>query len=80
MPVIFRWEGVRFHFFSNEGSPREPIHVHAQRADAEAKIWLYSETAIADSEGFTRRELSQLLRVVEQNKALIEEAWHGHFR
>lgn len=80
MPVIFRWEGVRFHFFSNEGSPREPIHVHAQRADAEAKIWLYPETAIADSEGFTRRELSQLLRVVEQNKALIEEAWHGHFR
>ncbi|MGQ3046695.1 MAG: DUF4160 domain-containing protein [Niveispirillum sp.] len=80
MPVIFRWEEIRFHFFSNEGNPREPIHVHAQRADAEAKIWLYPEAAIADSEGFTRRELSQLLRVVEQNKALIEEAWHGHFR
>lgn len=80
MPVIFRWEGIRFYFFSNEGDPREPIHVHAQRADAEAKIWLFPQPAIADSEGFTRRELTLLLRVVEHNKVLIEEAWHGHFR
>jgi hypothetical protein len=25
MPVVFRFNGIRFHFFSNEGDPREPI-------------------------------------------------------
>jgi hypothetical protein len=24
MPVVFRYKGVRFFFYSNEGSPREP--------------------------------------------------------
>ncbi len=38
MPVVFRAAGIRFHFFSNEGDPREPVHIHARRADAEAKI------------------------------------------
>ncbi len=80
MPVIFRWEGVRFFFFSNEGDPREPVHVHAQRASAEAKIWLYPQPAIADSEGFSRKEQATLLRVVAENRALIERAWHEHFR
>lgn len=37
MPVVFRHQGIRFHFFSNEGIPREPIHIHASRSDAEAK-------------------------------------------
>ncbi len=31
MPVVFRWEGIRFYFFSNEGDPREPVHIHADR-------------------------------------------------
>jgi len=28
MPLVFRWKGYRFHFFSNEGDPREPVHIH----------------------------------------------------
>lgn len=80
MPVIFRWEGIRFFFFSNEGNPREPVHVHAQRAGCEAKIWLYPQPSIADSEGFTRKEMAALVQVVDVNKALIERAWHEHFR
>jgi hypothetical protein len=26
MPVVFRQNGLRFFFFSNEGSPPEPAH------------------------------------------------------
>ena len=40
MPVVFRFNGIRFHFFSNEGDPREPLHIHAQRAECLAKVWL----------------------------------------
>ena len=79
MPLVFRWEGVRFYFFSNEGNPREPIHVHAERQGSEAKIWLTPEIRVATSTGFDRRTLSELIKVVEQRKDDIERAWHEHF-
>lgn len=28
MPVIFRHKSFRFFFYSNEGNPREAMHVH----------------------------------------------------
>jgi hypothetical protein len=52
-------------FFSNEGSPWEPIHVHAERDDAEAKLWLVPEVGIAESSGFNRRDQTELVRIVE---------------
>ena len=39
MPVVFRHDGFRFFFFSNEGDPREPVHVHVRKSDGEAKLW-----------------------------------------
>ncbi|WP_284734689.1 DUF4160 domain-containing protein [Sphingosinicella terrae] len=32
MPTVFRRQGFRFFFYSNEGSPLEPIHVHVEKA------------------------------------------------
>ncbi len=79
MPVVFRYNGVRFFFFSNEGDPREPIHIHAQQGDAEAKFWLQPDVVIADSRGFDRRTLADLRRVVLENGELIERRWHDYF-
>jgi hypothetical protein len=31
MPVVFRYGGFRFFFYSNEGDPREPVHIHVMR-------------------------------------------------
>jgi len=79
MPVVFRWNGYRFHFFSNEGDPLEPIHIHVNKAEADAKFWLHPEVSLTYNYGFKARELSQLAAVVEENRAAIEEAWHDHF-
>jgi len=79
MPVIFRHRGIRVFFFSNEGEPREPIHVHAQRGDSLAKIWLKPMVLVAHSYGFSSGELKELLRAVEGNEELIEKAWHDYF-
>lgn len=38
MPTILLVAGWRFFFYSNEGN--EPIHIHCQKGDAEAKFWL----------------------------------------
>ena len=31
MPVIIRFKGYRFFFFSNEEDPREPIHIYLRQ-------------------------------------------------
>lgn len=36
MPTVFRDGGFRFFFYSNEGDPREPVHVHVERSGMEA--------------------------------------------
>ena len=78
MPVVFRYRGYSFFFYSNEGDPREPIHIHVRNAEGEAKIWLLP-VSVAESDGFDARTLRELLIVTEENTALIERAWHEHF-
>lgn len=79
MPVVFRYKGIRFYFFSNEGSPREPIHIHAESGSGEAKFWLYPEVRVASSAGFDRRTLAELVKVTEEHRDLIERVWNEHF-
>jgi hypothetical protein len=47
--------------------------------DCDAKIWVEPDVSIADSYGFTSRELSHILKIVTENRSLIFRAWHDHF-
>ena len=79
MPTVFRQDGFRFFFYSNEGDPREPLHIHVIGAGGEAKFWLQPEIALADSAGMDAKTLRRLLMLVQDNRASIERAWHDHF-
>ena len=79
MPVFFRYNGIRFFFYSNEGDPREPVHIHAQLGSSVAKIWLYPDVRVASSSGFSAKEQALLMEAVEQNRELIERRWNEHF-
>ena len=79
MPVVFRDGGLRYYFFSNEGSPQESPHIHVRGGGRDAKVWIEPSVAIADSYGFNPSELSRILRTIEANRALILKAWHEHF-
>jgi Domain of unknown function (DUF4160) len=79
MPVVFRYKGIRFFFFSNEGKPRESVHIHVDGAEGDAKFWLQPSVTLADSYGFDARALRELKRVVEDNADLIERTWNEHF-
>jgi Domain of unknown function (DUF4160) len=54
MPVVFREGGLRYYFFSNEGSPREPPHIHVKGRGCDAKIWMEPEVALVESYGHSR--------------------------
>ena len=79
MPVVIRQGGLRYFFFSNEGSPREPPHIHVKGRGHDAKIWLQPNVSVADSYGFNSRELGTILKVVMEKRDLILRAWNDHF-
>lgn len=59
MPTVFRERGFRFFFYSNEGSPREPLHIHVEKDNGEAKFWLTPEIRVAYNDGFDAQTLRE---------------------
>jgi hypothetical protein len=79
MPVVFRFEGYRFHFYSNEGDPLEPIHIHVTKDENDAKFWLYPAVTVAYNFGFNAKTQNRLANIIEARRQEIEDAWHEHF-
>lgn len=79
MPQVFTEEGLRFHFFSHEGNPREPVHVHIARAEGDAKLWLFPVVRIAYNNRLKPSELRLALEIAVRRKQEIEDAWNAHF-
>jgi hypothetical protein len=79
MPVVFRDGGLRYYFFSNEGLPREPRHVHVKGSGKDAKVWIEPEVTLAESYGFNSVELARILRIVLERRELMLKAWDDHF-
>jgi hypothetical protein len=79
MPTVFRSRGFRVFFYSNEGNPREPTHVHIESAGAEAKFWLRPQVRVAYNDGFDGKTLRELLQLVEANRERIESEWRRFF-
>ena len=81
MPVVLRYKGFRFFFYSNEGSPREPVHVHVRSGGGEAKLWLkrIPQVRVANSYGFDAGTLRELVEVAQLNGEMIERAWRDYF-
>ncbi len=79
MPLVFRQQGFRFHFYSNEGSPREPQHVHVTRNGIDAKFWLWPDVSVAYNDGFSARTLRELVEIIETRRSEIAQAWDEHF-
>jgi len=79
MPTVFRERGSRFFFYSNEGSPLEPVHIHVEKDSFEAKFWLHPTVQLAYNDGYDARTLRELSRIVEANRSRIERVWNEHF-
>lgn len=79
MPVVLTVGNLKFFFFSNEGNPREPVHIHVRSGSNEAKFWLKTAVSLAYNRGFDSRTLGKIQPLIEQNQTFFEEAWHDHF-
>jgi hypothetical protein len=79
MPKVFHWNGYRFHFYANEGNPREPMHIHVAQTGADAKFWLLPEVELAYNRGYNARTIRRLQDMVEQRRDELEDAWNEFF-
>ena len=77
MPTIFRFEGQRFFFFSNENG--EPPHIHVEKAEAVAKFWLHPDVELAWSLRFRGRDIHKLQRMIEEKQEWFLEKWNDYF-
>jgi hypothetical protein len=76
MPTIFRWQGFRFHFYSDEG--HEPPRVRVHRHDDLCKFWL-EPVSLAYNDGMQEHELTRLGTVVEEHREEFLRKWHEYF-
>jgi hypothetical protein len=79
MPIVLRIGGVKFLFYSNEGNPREPAHIHVRQGRDEAKFWLRPTVAMAYNDGLTARDLNRVQRLVEEHRDYLERARYEYF-
>jgi hypothetical protein len=79
MPVILRYKGYKLFFFSSEGVPREPMHVHVRGQGGEAKIWLEPEVMVASSGGIPSKTLRELVRLVRARRDFFIDSWRDYF-
>ncbi len=76
MPIILRFLGYRFLFYSNENG--EPPHIHVKKGGAHAKFWL-EPVILAGNDGFKEHQITKLKKIIEKYEASFVKAWNKFF-
>ena len=75
-PTVFRYKNYRFFFFSREENRQ---HIHVISPDGEAKYWMTPSIELAQSVGFSKKELNKLTEIIKDKKDEINQGWEKHF-
>jgi len=76
MPIVLRVGAYRFFFYA--GDHEEPAHIHVERDENIAKFWL-DPIRLHSSGGFSRAEISQIHKIINEHHAQLLEAWNAYF-
>jgi len=76
MPTVLRVGPYRFFFYSGDGG--EPSHIHVERDERVAKLWL-DPVRLARSGGFKAPELREIEDLVRRHQGPLLEAWNDYF-
>ncbi len=79
VPKVFEVNGFKFFFYSNEGEPPEPAHIHVRKNEAVAKFWLAPTVRLASSWGFKPKELNWIEGVASDERDRFLGAWDEYF-
>ena len=76
MPTVLRVGPYRFFCYSSDRA--EPPHVHVQREENRAKVWL-DPVRLQESGGFRGAELNRVAGLVAQHRGQLLRAWDEFF-
>lgn len=76
MPTVLRVGPYRLFFYSGDGG--EPPHIHVERNEYVAKVWL-DPARLARSGGFRAADLRDVTHLVAEHRERLLEAWYDHF-
>jgi hypothetical protein len=76
MPTVLRSGPYRVFFYSDDRE--EPRHVHVQRDDCRAKVWL-DPVRVYNSTGFGRPELRKIEVLIHEHADQLRKAWDDYF-
>jgi tRNA(Phe) wybutosine-synthesizing methylase Tyw3 len=76
MPTVLRSGPYRLFFYAGDGS--EPPHVHVERDNCEATLWL-DPVRLGRSHGFAASEINSVERLIVENQQYLLGAWNEFF-
>jgi len=76
MPTVLRERGYRFFFYMADRL--EPAHIHVERDDSAAKVWL-DPLEFSLVEGSREHECHEILRITDTHLNEFLRAWYSVF-
>ena len=76
MPTLLILFGLRFYFYSKD---HEPIHVHVESGDGEAKFEIETEVNLVYNHGLKRKDLRLAESILEENRENFISQWKEKF-
>lgn len=85
MPQVFRVSNYLIYFWTNEGEPIEPFHVHVTSgtpSENDTKIWITSTGRCLmahNKSNIPTHKLNQIMKIVEARHSEVLSKWLDYF-
>lgn len=66
-----------YRLFIYSGDCVEPPHIHVERDNHVAKLWL-RDGSVAKTGGFSPAELNDIIRIVKEHTPFLMDRWNGY--
>jgi hypothetical protein len=76
MPTLLILFGLRFYFYIND---HEPIHIHVENGDGEAKFEIQNEIKLVYNKGLKPKDVRLAESIIEENKDNFIKQWEKIF-
>ncbi|MDR1724659.1 MAG: DUF4160 domain-containing protein [Tannerella sp.] len=76
MPTLLILFGLRFYFYLND---HEPIHIHVEKGDGEAKFEIVNDVKLIYNHGLKPKDLKLAESIIEENKENFMSEWKRLF-
>lgn len=86
VPQIFKIGSYYVYFWTNEGLPLEPVHVHVSQGAPSAnatKIWITEAGRCLlchNNSNIPNKTLRNIMRIIEARNQVILQKWYSYFK